>query len=669
MSINNILSNRSNRDITAAMKKMADGKLNLTVTPAVQIPDKLDVHVLNPVREVSVSNIGDVLKSLALLGKGIQQLSESVEMLRDSKEASEIKFPDFPEMPDMSELAKSIKALQLQIKKIPQQTAVEAPVIEIPKSFRVDNLDELKRGFVAINDNLVKLAGVVRDSQANITLPEQDTGSIITAVERVENAIRGMVFPIPTPGTPSYKNTSGLAVSVTLDSQGRVPVAGTLSGGGDGAIQDGADSGIEATVFDYTSANPLAVRLSDTNGDYVSAGGGTQYTEDAAAAANPVGTAMILVREDARAGSLTTTDGDNVAARGNNKGELYVKTTDSDAILTTIDADTGNIATSVANIDADTSAIQTAVELIDDTVATLGTTTYTEATSKGLTIGAVRRDADTTLVNTTNEIGPLQMDANGRLKVEAFSGEALPVTLTSTTVTGTVAVTQSGTWDEVGINDSGNSITVDNGGTFVVQENGGALTALQIMDDWDNGASDGASVSGDVAHDTADAGEPVKIGGKAIDLGANPTEVTANDRTNGYFTRAGQLFTIGGHPNIISKNLTISDADGAQTDTAIVTVSAGTAIVVTSYEVTADNANTGDCACRIGFGATNTPALDAAGVIMNHTGIAPGSGVVRGDGSGILGIGASNEDLRCTTEDPAGGNLSITVTYYTILIG
>lgn len=33
----------------------------------------------------------------------------------------------------------------------------------------------------------------------------------------------------------------------------------------------------------------------------------------------------------------------------------------------------------------------------------------------------------------------------------------------------TIPVTQSGTWDEVGINDSGNSITVDNGGTFAVQ--------------------------------------------------------------------------------------------------------------------------------------------------------------------------------------------------------
>lgn len=265
-------------------------------------------------------------------------------------------------------------------------------------------------------------------------------------------------------------------------------------------------------------------------------GGGTEYTEDAASAANPVGTVLQLIREDARAGGLTTTDGDNVAVRGNNKGEMYVKTTDSDALLTTIDADTGTIATEVAGLLTDTElratpvpvsgtvavtnagittiagavtgtemqvdvltmptvtvnahavtnagtfatqidgAALTSLQLADDTVATLGTTTYTEATTKGNTIGAVRRDADTTLVDTTNEIGPLQMDANGRLKVEAFSGETLPVSLTSTTVTGTVAVTQSGTWDEVGINDSGKSITVD----YATTGSGTATGALRV---------------------------------------------------------------------------------------------------------------------------------------------------------------------------------------------
>lgn len=132
--------------------------------------------------------------------------------------------------------------------------------------------------------------------------------------------------------------------------------------------------------------------------------------------------------------------------------------------------------THLATIAGDTTAIETAVQLIDDTVQVLGTDVYTEAASKGITLGAVRRDADTTLVNTTNEFTPLQVDANGRLKVEAFSGETLPVSLTSTTVTGTVAVTQSGTWDEVGINDSGNSITVD----YATTGSGTATGALRV---------------------------------------------------------------------------------------------------------------------------------------------------------------------------------------------
>src|SRR4030042_1882678 len=47
----------------------------------------------------------------------------------------------------------------------------------------------------------------------------------------------------------------------------------------DGAILDGVDSDIKATVLDYGNSNPLAVRLTNTDGDYVAAGAGTQYTE------------------------------------------------------------------------------------------------------------------------------------------------------------------------------------------------------------------------------------------------------------------------------------------------------------------------------------------------------------------------------------------------------
>jgi uncharacterized protein (DUF2141 family) len=65
-----------------------------------------------------------------------------------------------------------------------------------------------------------------------------------------------------------------------------------------------------------------------------------------------------------------------------------------------------------------------ALQLIDDPVAVLGTATYTEATTKGVVIGAVRRDADTTLVDTTNEVAPLQVNAGGQLKTAVIA--ALP---------------------------------------------------------------------------------------------------------------------------------------------------------------------------------------------------------------------------------------------------
>lgn len=113
---------------------------------------------------------------------------------------------------------------------------------------------------------------------------------------------------------------------------GAINIAGTITAASDGAIVDGVSSSIKATVFDYTSSNPLAVRLTDTNGDYIAAGAGTQYTEDAAAAANPVGTALNLVRDDSRSGSITSADGDNIAARGTNAGEVYVKHVDSIAV-------------------------------------------------------------------------------------------------------------------------------------------------------------------------------------------------------------------------------------------------------------------------------------------------------------------------------------------------
>ena len=187
------------------------------------------------------------------------------------------------------------------------------------------------------------------------------------------------------------------------------------------------------------------------------------------------------------------------------------------------------------------------------------------------------------------------------------------------------------------------------------------VTALQIMDDWDNAASDGASVSGDVAHDGVDAGEPIKIGYRAIAHGTNPTAVAAADRTDAYANRAGIPFTLGGHPNVVTIEAAYT---AAQTDAAIVTIATGLKIVVTQIQMTADNANTVDVGFRVGFGTANTPTT--TGVILTHPGVAAGSGISRGDGSGILGVGADNEDLRITSEVPTTGSIRILVSYFTV---
>lgn len=65
---------------------------------------------------------------------------------------------------------------------------------------------------------------------------------------------------------------------------------------------------------------------------------------------------------------------------------------------------------------------------------------------------------------------------------------------------------------------------------------------------YDNAAADGLSVSGDVAHDSADAGEPVKIGGKAY--AASATAVSANDRVNAVFDLEGRQIVRTGNQDL-----------------------------------------------------------------------------------------------------------------------
>ena len=177
----------------------------------------------------------------------------------------------------------------------------------------------------------------------------------------------------------------------------------------------------------------------------------------------------------------------------------------------------------------------------------------------------------------------------------------------------------------------------------------------------DLGTDNDVVVAGDIAHDAADSGNPIKVGAKAIAHGTNPTAVAADDRTDLYANRAGVPFVIGGHPNI--KTLR-ANYDAAKTNEAIITIAGGLKIVVTKISVTASNANTVNVAALIGFAAATTPTT--TGVVLAHPGIAPGSGIVEGSGAGMLGVGTDGEDLRITSTVPTTGSIDVVVSYYTI---
>lgn len=167
------------------------------------------------------------------------------------------------------------------------------------------------------------------------------------------------------------------------------------------------------------------------------------------------------------------------------------------------------------------------------------------------------------------------------------------------------------------------------------------------------------AVGGNVAHDGVDAGNPIKIGMKAVAHSATPTAVAAGDRTDTYANREGGPFVIGGAPNVVTVRANYTTA---QTDTAVVTITSGK-IVCTRCSITVDNACSVDVQARVGFGTTNTPTT--TGVVLSHPGIAAGSGVIEGNGGGILGVGADGEDLRITSTVPTGGSIDVVASYYT----
>lgn len=301
------------------------------------------------------------------------------------------------------------------------------------------------------NADAAATAGGTGSIQAKLRLMTTQLDAIQTSVQLLDNAIAGNELQVDiVSGAGSGGTAATDDAAFTVASTSYTPVGGIVT-------SDSVDAG-DGGAFAMLANRQQKVTLYDSSGNELAVGGGTQYTEDAAAAANPVGTVLNLIRDDARAGSLTTADGDNVAARGTNAGELYVKhvdaipVTDNGGAITVDGTVTANLAAGTNNIgDVD-------VLTVNGVAPAFG------SGARGATVQRVTIATDD-VVPVTDNSGSLTVDAPVgtpvfvRLSDGATAISTLPVSLASVP-----------------------SHAVTNAGTFAVQVDGAALTALQLID-------------------------------------------------------------------------------------------------------------------------------------------------------------------------------------------
>lgn len=268
---------------------------------------------------------------------------------------------------------------------------------------------------------------------------------------------------------------AALAGTLTVGSHA-VTNAGTFAVQVDGAALTALQL-IDDPVATISATPLMRVGIFDAADTQITSfGGGTQYAVDAALGATPTGTLAIGIRDDALS-ALTPVEGDAVGLRVDANGALW---TIPSGTVTIQEASAIDVSAATVTVDnAGTFAVQvdgdalTALQKIDDPVL-VDDAAFTPSTSSVMMAGF---EYDDTLPDSVDEgdAGAARMSANRNVYVQvrdaAGNERGLNIDASgnpTVNVTGTVTV---------------GSHDVTNAGTFAVQEDGAALTALQLIDD------------------------------------------------------------------------------------------------------------------------------------------------------------------------------------------
>jgi hypothetical protein len=338
-----------------------------------------------------------------------------------------------------------------------------------------------------------------------------------------------MMFAVRRDANTTLVDTTGDYAPLQVDSAGSLKVAITAGAGSGGtastddgaftaasgsgtpmmgfATTDAVDSG-DVGVVAMTTARGMHVNLRDGSGNAMT------FAEDSAHTTGDPGLQLLAVRTDT-AGSRVDTDGDYESLQTNDNGALRVCLTNVDSGIvgppTAIIGYLDDVATSTASEDSPAVARITSYRALhvnprDNSGNELFKAEDVAHTSgdPGLQMLAVRKATPANLSNSDGDYEPLQVSA-GRVWASTTIDAAIPagnnnigdvdVASVPTDPFGANADAASATGSisaklrfiaSTGIPVTGTvtvgSHAVTNAGTFVVQENGAALTALQLID-------------------------------------------------------------------------------------------------------------------------------------------------------------------------------------------
>jgi hypothetical protein len=455
-------------------------------------------------------------------------------------------------------------------------------------------------------------------------------GTVTANLSATDNAVLDQIEVNTSYGdnTGGGTETGALRVTLANDSTGVLTVDDgdsslTVDNGGtfavqvDAALPTGDNSVGRVKITDGTEVanvntnNRLEISIEEDN---VGIGGGTEYNVNDATPANPTGKAVLMERDDTLS-TLTEVAGDWTNLRSNARGALWVELDPTNDVAISdggnvISVDDGGASLTVdGTVTANLSATDNAVLDSIDT-----NTTYGLTTGGGTETGALR----VTLAN--NSTGVLSVDDNGgSLTVDnadlstiagAVTGTEMQVDIVTSalptgaataanqsTANGTLSTIESNTdyGQATGggveanalrvtlANDSTGVLTVDDGGsTLSIDDGGGTITV--------DGTVTASSTTGNVAHDAADSGNPVKVGHKAknFDGSAPGSAVAENDRVDSIADVYGRQYVETTHPNYWHAT---GNYSGAQTDASVKAApGAGLKLYITDVVLTTDTA-------------------------------------------------------------------------------